>query len=57
MLLDVNMPGESGLELLEHIRTDYPATAVVMVTGEDDLELAMERDLPRQSDQEGVLHR
>ncbi len=41
VLLDVNMPGESGLELLEYIRTDYPGTAVVMVTGEDDLTLAM----------------
>jgi len=41
VLLDVNLPGESGLALLEHIRTDYPETAVVMLTGEDDLDLAM----------------
>jgi putative two-component system response regulator len=40
-LLDVNMPGESGLDLLVSIRTEHPQTAVVMVTGEDDLKLAM----------------
>ncbi|MHB8240601.1 MAG: response regulator [Solirubrobacteraceae bacterium] len=40
-LLDVNMPGESGMDLLSHIRASYPATAVMMVTGEDDQELAM----------------
>jgi len=41
VLLDVNMPGESGIELLERIRTSHPSTAVVMVTGEDDPQLAM----------------
>jgi putative two-component system response regulator len=40
-LLDVNMPGESGIELLSHIRIHQPDTAVVMVTGEDDMRLAM----------------
>jgi len=35
------MPGESGMELLSHIRSSFPATAVVMVTGEDDQQLAM----------------
>jgi putative two-component system response regulator len=40
VLLDVNMPGESGIELLSHIRADHPDTAVVMVTGEDDMRLA-----------------
>lgn len=40
-LLDINMPGESGLELLTHIRTACPAVAVVMVTGIDDPQLAM----------------
>ena len=34
-LLDVNMPGEYGMELLSHIRCEHPAVAVVMVTGED----------------------
>lgn len=40
-LLDVNMPGESGMNLLGHIRSEHPDTAVVMVTGEDSVELAM----------------
>jgi putative two-component system response regulator len=39
-LLDVNMPGESGIELLAHLRVEYPTLAVLMVTGEDDLGLA-----------------
>ena len=41
VLLDVRMPGESGMELLSHIRSSFPTTAVVMVTGEDDPQLAM----------------
>jgi putative two-component system response regulator len=41
VLLDVNMPGESGIELLAHIRSSHPEAAVVMVTGEDDTRLAM----------------
>jgi putative two-component system response regulator len=41
VLLDVNMPGESGVELLSHIRSDHPNAAVVMITGEDDPRLAM----------------
>lgn len=40
-LLDVNMPGESGIELLCEIRRDHPEVAVLMVTGEDSTELAM----------------
>jgi putative two-component system response regulator len=40
-LLDVNMPGESGMDLLAHIRREYPDVAVLMVTGEDSTELAM----------------
>jgi putative two-component system response regulator len=39
-LLDVNMPGESGIELLAHLRIEHPTMAVLMVTGEDDLGLA-----------------
>jgi putative two-component system response regulator len=41
VLLDVNMPGESGMRLLVHIRRDYPEVAVLMVTGEDSAKLAM----------------
>jgi putative two-component system response regulator len=40
-LLDVNMPGETGIELLSHIRCDYPETAVLMITGEDSTQLAV----------------
>ena len=40
MLCDLQMPGESGLELLEHVVASHPDTAVVMVTGLDDRELA-----------------
>lgn len=40
-LLDINIPGESGIELLSHIRRDHPEVAVLMVTGEDSPELAM----------------
>ncbi|HEX3693511.1 MAG TPA: HD domain-containing phosphohydrolase [Solirubrobacteraceae bacterium] len=40
-LLDVNMPGESGMQLLSHIRSNHPDCAAVMVTGEDSVELAM----------------
>ncbi|MGH2926847.1 MAG: HD domain-containing phosphohydrolase [Solirubrobacteraceae bacterium] len=39
-LLDVNLPGESGIELLRSIRAEHSATAVLMITGEDDLGLA-----------------
>ncbi len=40
-LLDINIPGESGIELLSDIRRDHPEVAVLMVTGEDSPELAM----------------
>jgi len=41
VLLDINMPGESGMQLLSHIRTSDPEAAVVMVTAQDDTQLAM----------------
>lgn len=40
-LLDVNMPGDSGIDLLSQIRREHPEVAVVMVTGADSTELAM----------------
>jgi len=44
-LIDVMMPGESGLELVEDMLAEHPDLAVVMVTGVDDpvlAELALE---------------
>ncbi len=39
-LCDIQMPGESGLVLVEEIARDYPDTAIVLVTGIDDPEVA-----------------
>jgi putative two-component system response regulator len=39
-LCDIQMPGESGLVLVEEITEQYPETAVVLVTGVDDPEVA-----------------
>ncbi len=39
-LCDIQMPGESGLTLAEEIIADHPLTAVVLVTGVDDPEVA-----------------
>lgn len=39
-LCGVSMPGAPGLELAEEIVRDFPDTAVVLVTGEDDPEIA-----------------
>ena len=42
VLLDVNLPGRSGMELLREIRTRFPATRVVMITGYAAVDLAVE---------------
>lgn len=39
-LCDIEMPGESGLVLVEEIARDHPEMAIVLVTGVDDLEVA-----------------
>lgn len=39
-LCDIQMPGESGLVLVEEIARDHPDTAVVLITGVDDPEVA-----------------
>jgi len=36
VLCDVNMPGESGVKLAQHIHTEYKDIAVIMATGVDD---------------------
>jgi len=35
-LIDVNMPGVTGVDLVRHIATQYPDTAMLMVTAVDD---------------------
>ena len=40
LLCDINMPGMSGLELVQYVRERYPHTAAVMVTGLDSPQLA-----------------
>ncbi len=39
-LCDVNMPGESGIDLARHIATEYGDTAVIIVTAVDDSKIA-----------------
>ena len=41
-LLDISLPGKSGVYLLEHIAESYPDTAVIMVTGNDELTTALQ---------------
>jgi putative two-component system response regulator len=40
LVADVNMPGESGLDLARHVLAEHPATAAIMVTALDDTEVA-----------------
>jgi putative two-component system response regulator len=40
ILCDVNMPGESGLDLVSHVLREHPQTAAVMITGLDDPQFA-----------------
>ena len=40
ILCDIKMPGESGIDLIRHISTEHPDTAVIMVTAVDDPEAA-----------------
>ncbi len=40
VLADLQMPGESGLDLISRVRVSYPNTAAIMVTGVDDEALA-----------------
>src|SRR3974390_2918980 len=42
VLTDLNLPGQSGLDLLKKIRVDYPATVVVLVTAYGSIETAVE---------------
>lgn len=40
-IVDINMPIMSGVELLEHVRAQYPDVGVVMLTGVSDVDVAM----------------
>ena len=41
VILDIKMPGESGVELLPEIKAKYPDTAVIMATAVDDASTAI----------------
>jgi len=41
MLLDLNLPGASGIELLAHARLDYPAMAVLVLSAYPEEEFAV----------------
>jgi putative two-component system response regulator len=38
--LDIKMPGKSGIELLQEIKSQYPDTAVIMATAVNDVDVA-----------------
>jgi len=40
VLLDLKMPGMSGLEVLDYLRRDYPELPVVILSGNDDASVA-----------------
>jgi putative two-component system response regulator len=40
LVCDLQMPGESGFDVISHVRATYPDTAAIMVTGVDDEQLA-----------------
>jgi putative two-component system response regulator len=40
VLCDVKMPGESGMDLIKHISEERPDTAVIMITGVGDMDIA-----------------
>ena len=40
LLLDVNLPGISGFEVLEHVRVIHPNARVIMISAMDDPDLA-----------------
>ena len=41
LLLDVRMPGMSGMTLLERLRGDFPSLPVIVITGHGDIEMAV----------------
>ncbi len=41
VLLDIMMPGDSGIDLLQEVKKSYPDTGVVMITASSDMETAL----------------
>jgi two-component system response regulator FixJ len=41
LLLDVRMPGTSGMALLEHLRVEHPALPIILITGHGDIDMAV----------------
>jgi len=42
VILDIKMPGKSGIELLPEIKSGYPDTAVIMATAVSDINVAIQ---------------
>ena len=42
VILDIKMPGKSGVELLPEIKANYPHTAVIMATAVTDISIAIQ---------------
>jgi len=42
VILDIKMPGKSGIELLPEIKSSYPDTAVIMATAVNDISVAIQ---------------
>jgi DNA-binding NtrC family response regulator len=42
LLLDMDMPGVTGKEVLQHVQRNHPGMEVVIITGVEDVELAVE---------------
>src|SRR3954451_7547302 len=42
IITDLNLPGASGMELLKHVRLEYPETTVVVVTAYGTIETAVD---------------
>ena len=40
VLSDIRMPGESGLDLCQYIKSEHPGTAVMLITAADDMDTA-----------------
>ena len=45
ILLDILLPGISGLEVLRHAKKRYPGARIIMVTGQDRIEFRAEARL------------